>query len=532
MKINLAIPHAFSLNQHKTILNLLGALGLAGCLLLGLALSLHAEPIHTKLVVDGPPNFPLFAYKITPDGSHVVYVANGQNHQLFSVPIQGGEIITLNRPLPPNATVDEYWITPDGAKVVYYADQDAYFYKHLYVVPTAGGNTISLTADIPEGALVFPSGISPDGKWVLYKIREDMSSQKPYRHREIRMVSINGGKSVVLAQVSWRYLLGAIFTPDSKRVVFVDSQDTVTGTNELYSVAIDGGAPVKLSLPEHAVIDWQISPDSSKLYYWVSGSKFFSVPTAGGTPVEFTGITAFRVGIRTFSADGSKVILTGTDSSGQLTQLYVAPASGGAATLIATINPPENELTYLALTPDEQEVLFVAGSVFGDLGKRGAYRVPITGGAVTPVGPAGPYSVLAVSPAQDYLFYSAHSSFPVAIDALVKLDIASGEVITLDQASGIALNFSPDGNGIIYRASRAGDSVARIYQASITATQVTTVSVPIDASPSWSPSDLKIHDGKICVAYSFPTSFSLGDIYSSCFDAVWKHQVYLPVVAR
>jgi len=71
----------------------------------------------------------LFNFQITADSQRVIYkhpILTDEIHELFSAPINGGTQTKLNDDLPFNGDVDSFKISPDGSFVVYQADQDVF----------------------------------------------------------------------------------------------------------------------------------------------------------------------------------------------------------------------------------------------------------------------------------------------------------------------------------------------------------------------------------------------------------------------
>jgi Tol biopolymer transport system component len=209
-------------------------------------------------------------FLVSPDGSRVVYVADQDTDEvveLYSVPIEGGEAVKLNRPLAPggnvggaDAEVDEpFQISPDGKRVVYVADQDADEVFEIYSVPIEGGPVVKLNPPLVAGGdvrgadeAVVPFRISPDSSRVVYLA--DLEADEVI---EIYSVAIEGGKAVKLNPplaggkgdvrgASSDMANPFRISPDSARVVYVADQET-DNVYELFSVAIEGGAAVKLN---------------------------------------------------------------------------------------------------------------------------------------------------------------------------------------------------------------------------------------------------------------------------------------------
>ena len=84
----------------------------------------------------------------TPDESRVILrarpVGDDRRH-LYSVPIDGGPMLTLNKPLGRNESVTEYLISPPGTDVVYTTATWERMEPDLWAVPVEGGEVVQLT---------------------------------------------------------------------------------------------------------------------------------------------------------------------------------------------------------------------------------------------------------------------------------------------------------------------------------------------------------------------------------------------------
>ncbi len=138
-------------------------------------------------------------FRISPDSSRVVYVADQEKDsvfELFSVPIAGGPSVKLNPVLAKgrgeirgadNSVANPFLFTADGRRVLYLADQEDVGVMELYAVAVTGGAVTKLNRALSaprqaggEGAIVgadyevnHPFRISPDGRWAVYVADQD-----------------------------------------------------------------------------------------------------------------------------------------------------------------------------------------------------------------------------------------------------------------------------------------------------------------------------------------------------------------------
>jgi Tol biopolymer transport system component len=120
--------------------------------------------------------------QITPDGSRVLYVADQDTDdvlELYSAPIGGGASpIKLNGALvsggdvAANALFIAYRIAPDSTRVVYVADQEADGLEELFLVPL-DGSLVPRKLNWPlVGTGVLSLEITSDSRRVVYQATE------------------------------------------------------------------------------------------------------------------------------------------------------------------------------------------------------------------------------------------------------------------------------------------------------------------------------------------------------------------------
>jgi len=227
-----------------------------------------SPPIQINRILVNAENV-AFDFQISPDNQRVIYRDTNDSDELYSTNITGGVPIRLNTNLAANGNVRAgVKISADSQRVIYLADQTIFDVFELYSVPIGGGTPIRLNTNLPSGGDVFSS----------------------------------------------RFEISA----DSQRVVYLADQN-VDNVNELFSVAINGGAPTRLNTAlgvDNDVFNYRISPDSQQVVYLsnqdVFGvSELYSVPIVGGSPTQLNPTLAIGGNVTNtyrFSADGQRVI--------------------------------------------------------------------------------------------------------------------------------------------------------------------------------------------------------------------------------
>ena len=419
-------------------------------------------------------------YAISPDGQYVLYRADltgGDQYQLYSVPVFGGASTQLNGQLTRAGDVSAFQISPDSTRVVYSADQDFLDSSgELYSVPINGGVAILLSDLLLSTSYFFQ--ISPDGQFV-YFVQGD---------KQLMKTPLVGGARTRLNDgplpVGWGIRSLRVSVDGNHLVYRADAEQQ--GKHELYSLASNGGMPIKLNPPLDRMgnvgggnswlypENYAITPDNQYVIYLVDidGDNMFdlySSPINGGPAIKLNpplpelsnaGIN-FKI-----TRDSSEVIfgIYGYYTSPHM--LYRTPVSGGEATLVS-----DKLLGDFWLSGDDQQIIYrgvgpTAGSVALYM------RVQGDGEAVQLNGPLAPGGTVqndfVVSPNGDYVLYRAEEELvgvvelyqrALTIDALPrKLSDASQTATFFDV---IAFEVSSDNRYLVYLTAWEADR--RLY---------------------------------------------------------------------
>lgn len=343
----------------------------------------------------------VWEFAIAPDSTRVVYIATQDSrlyHELYSVPITGGEPVQLNASLVFGGDVRTFAISTDSARVVYLADQETDGVYELYSVSIGGGTPARLNGALAPDSAVSGFAVSADGAHVVYLARQAADPATS-------LYSVpNGGATPVRLNgpfIAGGYIQDFAVSPDSSRVVYRGIQET-DGVVEIYSVAIGGGAPVKLNSP---IVAWgdvhafAISPNSARVVYRadqdLSGVyELYSVPIGGGTPVKLNGplVAGGSVGEDEYasdafaiSLDGARVVYRADQDSNDVWELYSVPITGGTAVklngpLVAGGDVGGDGDVYhcFDISPDSARVVYLADQEISQVFEL--YSVSIEGG--------------------------------------------------------------------------------------------------------------------------------------------------------
>ncbi|MCC7450621.1 MAG: hypothetical protein IT324_24625 [Anaerolineae bacterium] len=340
-------------------------------------------------------------YVFTADGKTVVYVAqNPRNNTvgLYAAPVAGGTPVQIGQPLE---EIQAYALVPDGSAVVYYAKpRNGKF--GIFSAPVVGGEPTVLSdmhdIRLNKGSDGDHFRISPDGKMVLFM--GDMNGKRT----QLFSVPMSGAQPTALATFvdDNRYQISA----DGRYVLYVSSytykekdkdgkESTKTGM-ALYSLTLDGGQPITLVPLFTSEFGFTISPDGKSVVYAQKlkddpAVKLFSIPIAGGTPVQLSPDkttlsknTSFETVRKQFaiSADSKTVVFFAEDENGL--QLYSVPLAGGKPVLLNDV-PGSIGQAYMGyefyIVKNANWVVYVLDQE--NIGASDLYAVPITGGKPT-----------------------------------------------------------------------------------------------------------------------------------------------------
>ena len=172
---------------------------------------------------------------------------------------------------------------------------------------------------------------SDDGKNAVLQARAADN-----KDRWIMLLDPATGKSKVLASVhddAWVGGPGAFslgWLPDNRRVYFQSERD---GFSHLYTIAIDGGAPVQLTSGQFEVSDVRLSEDKAKFYYTSSEGSFFerhlySMSFDGGARTRLTSLAGNN---QTSVSPDQTTLAIVRSYSNKPPELYIAPNRTGSS---------------------------------------------------------------------------------------------------------------------------------------------------------------------------------------------------------
>jgi Tol biopolymer transport system component len=434
------------------------------------------------------------AFKVSPDGRYVVYLADQDTDQVFelySVSSNGGSPIRLNPLLPHGKEVYGFLISPDSSRVVYRADQDTNDVLELYSVPIGGpaASGIKLNGVLTEGGAVSNYEISPDSSRVVYRADQDTNDVI-----ELYSVPIGGppasGIKLNSVLTAGRSVFSFQISRDSSRVVYPADQETDL-VYELYSVPIGGpaAAGIKINKPNLSSLGsvnygrFQISPDSSRVVYiieWVRTgiNELYSVPIGGpaASGIKLNEVLTAGGDVHSFqiSPDNGRVVYQADQDTNDVLELYSVPIGGPAAsgTKLNGILTEGGAVSNYEISPDSSRAVYMADQQTNDVVEL--YSVPIGGPAASGiklnVALAGGYVItVEISPDSSRVVYivdrqldGVEELYSVPIGGPADSGIKLNGVLT---AGGAVSSFeiSPDSRWVVYHADQDTNDVSELY---------------------------------------------------------------------
>jgi Tol biopolymer transport system component len=398
--------------------------------------------------------------------------------------------VKLNGPFPPGGGASFFKMNPLGTHVIYLADQETDGVFELYRVPVKGGTSIKLNGSLVTGGEVMSGFVeTSDGLWVVY--RADLAIDESV---ELYSVRTSGGPSIRLNTPligdGSDILSDFVVSPDGSRVIY-RARPEISGIDDLYSVLVCGGTPVKLN--DAAIITDGIAngpivtPDSQRVIYCARRNNsifnLYSVAIGGGSSIQLNGplVTGGRVFDYTVTPDGTRVIYTAEQDTDGVLELYSVPVNGGAVVkLNASLPVGGNVSSDFQVTPDSSRVVYLADQDINGIDEL--YSVPVAGAPVVKlngllvkggmVWNAARAKHFQITPDSTRVVYLADQDIDEQVE-LYSVPVSGGSTIKLNGALPAGgdvdslFNVTPDSLRVIYRADQSTDGIGELYSVAV-----------------------------------------------------------------
>ncbi len=225
-------------------------------------------------------------------------------------------------------------------------------------------------------------------------------------------------------------------SPDGRWVLYRSIHGDESTVEELFCVTTNGGVPVRLNGDLTAggdVSDWQLSPDGSHVVYWADQDtddlqEVYVVPVDGGTAQKLNAplVDEGSKGGAFAGLSGDRVVYIGSQVTGPFSgpfyELFSVSSAGGESIRLNGPLVNGGDVRRVWVRPDGARVLYLADQ---DVDER--------------------EELFSVAPG---------AGSPVKLNAQL---VDGGDVL----ADG--LQFSPDGNSVLYAADQERDSVFELF---------------------------------------------------------------------
>lgn len=467
----------------------------------------HA-PAH-PLIPILPAHASVTEYVTSPDGLHVVFVADAESdetYELYGARIDGSAPPwKLSPPLVAGGDVPvaipelqslNVRFTPDGGRVLFLADAFIDDVNELFSVPVVGGSALRLNRPLASGQSVIDFEVAPDSRRCVYRADQDMPTQFELfsartdgagEPRRIHAPLVAGGDvgllDICLPHRCGEFLLPGRFriTPDSRSVVYVaDAEVDEEFAYYLAPLAGSGGKfhtdrdVVRLGVSVDVERDFELTADGNTLVYRGAFSELFALRLDRRERVrldhgEFPGVWRFWL-------DPTVARVVYLSGQGATYGLHVVPLDRG--------EEPRPLVSAPLIEFGADDVLFVPGSARllfrrGHAGQR-LHVLDLDSGAELelsgPMHPQAHLNSLALVPGADRVLYrsnarvaSVDEAWSVALDGSALPALLHPAFPPGDLPLGTVAEFRirADGELVVYRSDQDQDEVYELHSVAL-----------------------------------------------------------------
>ncbi len=294
---------------------------------------------NSRVVLKGDSQYPFLRDTAwSPDGLELAVVrgSGGIAGEIWLVPAAGG---TPRQAMsdPPEVFSDSPAYTADGLGIIHSSNRGGA--TNIWFYPRRGGQPVRLTAG--PGPDTGPT-VASDGTIAFINSRWRNS---------LDLHDLAAGATRTIATHS-PFMWGPTFSPDGRDIAF--SRSEVDGSWHLWRIPVSGGTPQRLTDTAGGEVYSRFARDGSFILFhtWSTPRRIGRVARTGGVPTMVT-FGEGSDGFPDLSPDGTSVAFTRVDRIAE--RIYVAPAVGGAARLLA-----ESPGAVPKWSPDGTRIVFAA----------------------------------------------------------------------------------------------------------------------------------------------------------------------------
>jgi len=373
---------------------------------------------------------------------------------MFVIPSTGGDL----REVPVKHDGLRSWfsyrisLSPDGKAIAFSADTSLIPGESMtgciYTIPVKGGQIRQLT-----DTLCSQPAFSPDGKMLAYVKKCAPLTKDEDWHSDVWVVPVDGGVPIQISNMQGE-VLGPVWSPDSRMIVFDRFEDAGFEGNELFIVPLTedykpAADPTIIELPLPSfwsmIAGWSSDNEIGIALRTPGRSAVYTVPVSGGiaTQVAPSGAYSGR-----WSPDGKRIFFCDD------TAVFSRPAEGGQASIIPITGV--EWATGADASPDGTRLALVGG---GEGRSIGLFTVSVAGGEAELIQPTTSdyrgYDKTSWSPDGKWIAFTRYNHSGLADLCVIPSD--GGEVRQLVASAypwrKIFIGrpaWSPDGNLIAY----------------------------------------------------------------------------------
>jgi TolB protein len=368
-------------------------------------------------------------------------------------------------PLPTGRTAhDDPSFSPDGRHLVF--TNRVRSDDQVWISDADGRNARAISQLAPD---VNDPSWSPDGSTIVYIATDSTGGQ------DLFSVQVAGGRPVRLTRLR-ASVEEPKYSPDGTRILFASNH---SGRWALWTIPSAGGEPAKIGPDAPGeVFNGRWSPDGTRIGMHVdfeAGKHFVAVlDVASGTVTRLT--TEGAEALVDWSPDGRELTYV-SDRTGQ-PDIWVVPATGGAPRQLTVDVRADFGPTY---SPDGRWIAYA--SMRG--GQQDLWVIPAAGGESRRVtnSPAAEFAPIWTKNG-DGLVFGNNDQAPAIYT--VPMKGGSPHRLTAEGDVSLAPELSPDGRTVVYRGLRGG--LSGLYLRAIDGGgERPLVTGSNNDSPTWSP---------------------------------------------